>query len=56
MSTFTSSKLKRTALKQSVKSDESKTIKTPKQGKFRRSYVFIGNFEHILHLALVILY
>ena len=31
------------------------TIKTPEQRQWRRSGVFIVNFEHILHLALVFL-
>ena len=34
MSTFTSSKLKRTALKQSVKSDESKQLRHQSKGNF----------------------
>ena len=31
------------------------TIKTPEQRQWRRSDVFIGNFEHISHLVLVFL-
>ena len=31
------------------------TIKTPERWYWRRSGVFIGNFEHISHLVLVIL-
>ena len=31
------------------------TIKTPERGQWRRSGVFIVNFEHILDLALVLL-
>ena len=31
------------------------TMKTPERRYWRRSYVFIVNFEHISHLALVFL-
>ena len=31
------------------------TIKTPERSHWRRSSVFIANFEHISHLALVLL-
>ena len=31
------------------------TIQTPEQREWRRSGVFIVNFEHILHLVLVFL-
>ena len=31
------------------------TIKTPERRRWRRSGVFIGNFEHISHLILVFL-
>ena len=50
------SKLTVETLEQGVKLYSKLTIKTPEQCHWRRSDVFIVNFEHISHLVLVFLY
>ena len=54
-SAFTCSKLTIEALKQGVKYFIKLTMKTPERRHWRRSGVFIANFEHISHFALLFL-
>ena len=49
------SKLTVETLEEGVKLYSKLTIKTPEQRHWRRSGVFIVNFEHISHLVLVCL-
>ena len=49
------SKLTIETLEQGVKYDQNLTIKTPERRQYRRSGVFIVNFEHISRQVLVFL-
>ena len=52
---FTCSKLTIETLEQGVKYAQKLSITTPEQRQWRRSGVFIVDFEHVSHLALVLL-